>query len=307
MKKEGKKRNIWAIVLVTIAVILLVLFFSAILSVFSSDGFLGNVAVIPVLGTITVQSQSGLLSQEGATSEKIVKFIEDADEDSMVKAIVLDINSPGGSAVASDEIAAAIKKAKKPTVALVREVGASGGYWIASSADHLIVNRMSIVGSIGVISSYIEFAKLLEDYNITYQRLVAGKYKDIGTPFKELTDEERLILQGKLDKIHGYFIDEIAANRGLERDKVLEIATGEIFLGVEALELGLVDELGGYDQVERYLKEEVGLDDVDYVYYRSKTGFWEALSGVMSPFFYYIGMGMGETVFNLNENTGIRI
>ena len=163
MKKRSKQRNIWAIVLIAIAVVLLVLFFSAIFSVFSSDGFLGNVAVIPVAGAITVQSQSGLLAEEGATSEKIVKFIEDADEDSMVKAIVLDINSPGGSAVASDEIAAAIKKAGKPTVALVREVGASGGYWVASSADHVIANRMSVVGSIGVISSYIEFAKLLEN------------------------------------------------------------------------------------------------------------------------------------------------
>ena len=195
MKKTVKKRNVWPIVLVIVVAVLLFLILAMFAAVFGSDGFLGNVAYIPVWGTITVGGQSSFLAQEEATSEKLVKFIEDADEDPLIKAIVLDINSPGGSAVASDEIASAIKRAEKPTVAIVREVGASGGYWVASSTDHIIANRMSIVGSIGVISSYLEFARLLENYNITYQRLVAGKYKDMGTPFKELTEEEESILQ----------------------------------------------------------------------------------------------------------------
>ncbi len=302
-----KKRNVWPIVLVIVVVVLLFLILSIFASLFGSNGFLGNVAYIPVYGVITVNGQSSFLGQEEATSEKLVKFIEDAEEDPLIEAIVFDINSPGGSAVASDEIASAIKRAEKPTIALVREVGASGGYWVASSTDHIIANKMSIVGSIGVISSYLEFARLLENYNITYQRLVAGKYKDMGTPFKELTEEEEMILQTKLDKIHGFFIDEIAANRGLPREKVLEIATGEIFLGIEALELGLVDELGDQKALEKYLKEQIGLEDVDYTYYRSTPSLWEALSGIMSGFFYYIGMGMGETVFNLNKNTGIRV
>jgi protease-4 len=307
LKKEVKKRNIWSIVLVIVVGVLLLMILSVFASLFGSNGFLGNVAVIPVNGVITVHGQSSLLGGEEATSEKLVKFIEEADENSMVEAIVFDINSPGGSAVASDEIASAIKRAEKPTVAIVREVGASGGYWIASSADHIIVNRMSIVGSIGVISSYLEFARLLENYNITYQRLVAGKYKDMGTPLKELDEEERVLIQGKIDKIHSFFIDEIAANRGLEREKVLELATGEIFLGVEALELGLVDELGDQKAVERYLKDEIGLEDIDYIYYRSTPSLWDAFGGIISPFFYYIGMGMGETVFNLNRNLGIQV
>ena len=86
------------------------------------------------------------------------------EENKDIKAIVLEINSPGGSAVASDEIASAVKKSNKPTVAVIREAGASGGYWIASSTDHIIANRMSITGSIGVISSYLEFSGLIEKY-----------------------------------------------------------------------------------------------------------------------------------------------
>lgn len=306
MKKRGKKRSTWWIILTVVLGLLLLIVLSFVLVPDNIYG--GNVAYIPVKGVIMVENGGGgLLGGEVASSERIVDYIEEAAEDPYVEAILFDINSPGGSAVASDEIGQAIKRVDKPTIALVREVGASGGYWIASSTDHIVVNRMSIVGSIGVISSYLEFSRLLENYNITYQRMVAGKYKDMGTPFKELEDEEQEILQAKIDKIHDFFIDEISANRGIERSKVVEIATGEFFLGVEALELGLADELGGHEEAEKYLKEKLGLEYVEYVYYRSKPSLLEALSEITSPFFYYVGMGMGDTLFDTTNTLGIRI
>ena len=107
----------------------------------------------------------------------------------------MEINSPGGSAVASDEIATAVKNAKKPVISLIREVGASGGYWVASASDYIIANRMSITGSIGVISSYLEFSGLMEKYGVGYERLVAGENKDLLTPYKKLEADQKALVQ----------------------------------------------------------------------------------------------------------------
>ncbi len=258
------------------------LFLIFILIFFVSKVTLGNVALIPIVGEITVDGAASLGSRT-VSSEDIVAFITEADANPQVQALVLEINSPGGSAVASDEIAAAIKKTEKPVIALIREVGASGGYWVASTADYIVANRMSITGSIGVISSYLEFSGLMEKYGVGYQRLVAGERKDLGTPFRELSVEERQLLEKKLGKIHDFFIDEIAENRELPKEKVKEIATGEFFLGVEALQLGLVDELGNLDAVEAYLQQQ-GLTSIDYIRYEKKVGLIETLAGVWQEF-----------------------
>ena len=134
----------------------------------------GNVALIPIEGVITTDGGS-YFNEQTISSKNIVEFIEDADKNSQVEAIVLEINSPGGSAVASDEISIAVKKVKKPVVAMIREVGASGGYWVASSADYIVAHRMAITGSIGVISSYLEFSGLMENHGVGYERLVDRK------------------------------------------------------------------------------------------------------------------------------------
>ena len=255
---------------------------------------IGNVAVIPIHGVITVNGEKSFGSSAAVSSTIISDFIEQASKNSQIKAIILEINSPGGSAVASDEIAAAVKKSNKPVVALIREVGASGGYWVASAADYIVANRMSITGSIGVISSYLEFSGIMNDYNLTYQRMIAGKYKDLGTPYKSLQPEERIILQGKLDKIHDFFIQEVAENRGMEESEVRKIATGEFYLGVEALQLGLVDQLGDLTTVENYLKEVHQIESIDKVIYQREIGFLELLAGVFSDFSFQIWKGFAS-------------
>lgn len=293
MKKKVDRSRL-KLVLITIGSVLFVLFvFIPIIFSLFDGAKLGNVALIPIEGEITGNGAQSFGSAS-ISSKDIVSFIEDAEENPQVKVLLLELNSPGGSAVASDEIAAAVKKAQKPVVALIREAGASGAYWIASASDHIIANRMSITGSIGVLSSYLEFSGLMGDYNVSYERLVAGEKKDLGTPFKKLTDQERSILQSKLDKIHFFFMEEVAANRNLELAQVQKIATGEFFLGVEALELGLVDELGGKDEAEAFIQKEYGLADVDYVEYEHKAGFFELLSGVASRFFFNVGEGIGS-------------
>lgn len=293
------KRSRW----VTIGITLLVVWFLAfVLSGFtgvftgeSGDGFSGNVALIPVKGVILGESDDSLFGGGIASSEEIVEQIEKAARKDNIKAIVLEINSPGGSAVASDEIAHALKKVNKTTVAWIREVGASGGYWVASASDHIIANRMSITGSIGVIASYLEFSGLLERYNVTYQRMVAGKYKDLGTPYKKLTPEEAELFQRALDRLRDYFVDEIVRNRNMDEDYVNKIATGMFYVGDEAYELGLVDELGGKDEVIAYIERQEQID-VDFVDYKPKKGFSELFGGVMGEQSFHVGKGIGHAL-----------
>ncbi|MFH0876048.1 MAG: signal peptide peptidase SppA [archaeon] len=293
----NKKAKAWVFVLI---VIIILFFFSMLIAgiisvLFGGDvsAISGNVAVIPIKGTIVTEGSPGIFSQDLTSSSKVVGLIERADKNVNIKAIVFEINSGGGSAVASDEIASKIKKIEKPTVSWIREVGASGAYWIASSTDYIIVNRMSITGSIGVIGSYLQFSGLMSRYNVTYERLVGGKYKDIGTPFKSLEDKERELFQKEIDIIHDYFIDEVSQNRNIPRDKIEEIATGLFYTGVQAKELGLVDELGGEDEVKQYLEKKYNIS-VNYVRYEDKPTFLEMLSQALILPSFYMGKGIGS-------------
>ena len=297
LRMAKKKSKLWILWLAVAGALFsgMVVFGILAVALAGADFRTGNVALIKIRGTITTDGGVDTLGESGTGAADIIGFIEEAEEDSFIKAIVLDINSPGGSAVGSDEIAQAVKRAEKPTVAFVHEIGTSGAYWVASASDHIIANRMSIVGSIGVIASYLEFSKLFEEYGITYQRFVAGKYKDLGSPFKGAGDDERALLQAKLDRLHAFFIDEVAANRGLAREQVQAIATGEIFLGGEGAGLGLVDEVGGQEALEAYL-QTLGIDDVSFKVYEREQTLLDVLGSVASRQFFFIGRGIGNAL-----------
>ncbi len=297
----AKKRRVWPIVLTVVALLFVFLIILPLSFSLMGNTSFGNVAVIPIEGPIMGSAAQSAFGPPVVSSQDIVHFIESASENSQVEVLVLEINSPGGGAVASDEIAQAVKNVEKPVVALIREVGASGGYWVASAADHIITNRMSITGSIGVISSYLEFSGLMDEYGVGYERLVAGDRKDIGIPFKQLDAEEKLILQGKLDRIHDFFIQEIAENRGMSEAKVRSLATGEFYLGVEALEFGLVDQLGGEEETEQFIKERYGLEEVNYIVYQKQAGFFDLLGGVLSQFSFQMGNGIGSAFTQQNN------
>lgn len=303
MKKEVKQTSPWKIVAIVVGILGGLFFLLVVLPLivlFDGDHLTGNIALIPIEGVITTDGSS-YFGEQTVSSQNIVEFIEEAEENPLIQGILLEINSPGGSAVASDEIGQAVKKTTKPVVAVIREMGTSGGYWVASTADQIIANRMSMTGSIGVISSYLEFGEFLNQYNVTYQRLVAGKHKDLGSPLKTLEPEEREIIQIKLDRIHQFFIEEIAGNRNLSMEYVTELATGEFFLGVEAKEFGLIDQLGDRQQAEDYFIAQLGLTEVTYAEYRPPTGFFEALSGVISEYFFHIGQGIAATMIQTNN------
>ena len=299
----AQKKRKWLIVLFIVLGIFFFMIFLGIVSLFfgvDSTKLPGNVALIEIKGVIVGDRQRGDFFGTSTSSEDVVELIEKAKKNPAIKAVVFEINSPGGSAVASDEIGQAIKDLDKISVAWIREVGASGGYWVASATDHIIANRMSITGSIGVIASYLEFSGLMKDYNVTYQRMVAGKYKDIGSPFKPLSDEERDLFQERLDVMRDYFIDEVASNRNLPRESVDEIATGLFYLGTEAKELGLVDQLGSKKEVIEYLKEKIG-EVPEIVEYKKSTSLFDILGEVMSRNSFFVGRGIGSMIFDRNS------
>ena len=266
-----------------------------------------KIAVVPIKGVITTSAGSiSPLQQSGTTSKEIIEFLEKAEDDKKVKAIVLDINSPGGTVVASREVAEKVKEIEKPTVAVIRDVGASGAYWIATASDLIVADPLSITGSVGVIASYLEFSELFDEYGITYQGLKAGELKDMGSPFKTLTSQERSIIQKKLDRVHEHFIDEVVKNRELPESSVSEISTGVYFLGEEALELGLIDEFGNKaDAIDR-AEELAEIEDSKVVEYEKESTLLDVLTNINAMSFFYMGKGIGAQL-QQTEMKGLEI
>jgi len=304
MEKTPEKSNKFKFVLKVVLVLILISFVMAgIISFFIDDDFeslTGNVALIEIKGTIFGEKGRDLFFEDVTSSTEIRKLIRRADKNDNIKAIIFEINSPGGSAVASDEIADAIKKTNKTTVAWIREIGTSGAYWAASATDHIIANRMSITGSIGVIASYLQFGEFLSDRNISYERLVSGTFKDIGSPFKKLTPRERALFQKNLDKIHDYFVEEVANNRNMKKKDVEKLASGLFYLGIEAKELGLVDTLGGRDEVISYIEEELDIE-VEIVRYKKDRSIFDVFASAFNQQSFYIGKGIASGFFTKSK------
>lgn len=262
----------------------------------------GKIVVIPINGMITLNGGGSLLS-ESVSGQAIVDKINTAIEDDSVKGIVLEINSPGGTVLGSKIVADKVKSVDKPVVAVITEQGTSGAYWIASQADAIVVDDLSIVGSIGVLGSYLDFSGLLNDYNITYQRLVAGDYKDISSPYKEMTIEEEEFVQERLDAIHEYFIKDVASGRKMSYEDVADLSEGLFYLGFEAKDLGLVDYVGDREYAINLTKSLAGLKDGQISEYKDEEGFLQSIFGDYVAYSsFHIGQGIGSVlVSNSNE------
>ncbi|HNT57089.1 MAG TPA: signal peptide peptidase SppA [Syntrophales bacterium] len=191
------------------------------------------------VGVILVQ---GVL----ADARGIIEQIDEFDGNDSVKAVVLRVESPGGGVVPSQEIYDRLKKVKenKIVVASLGAVAASGGYYIACAADKIVANPGTVTGSIGVILQFPLFEELFRKIGIGSTTIKSGKYKDMGSPFRELTPGERAFLQGVTNDIYDQFVDTVLASRNIPPSRTAEIAEGKIFTGRQALELGLVDALG---------------------------------------------------------------
>ncbi len=202
----------------------------------------GKEGLLAKTGKVGVVEISGAITDAKPTLNHLKKF-HDSDN---IKAIVLRVNSPGGAVGPSQEILEEVYKIrkKKKVVASLGTVAASGGYYIASGADVIMANPGTLTGSIGVIMNFTNVEQLIHKLGIELFNLKAGKFKDVGSPVRPMTETERAYLQKLLDNVHEQFIIDVAKGRRLLAHKVREVADGRIFTGEIAQTLGLVDRLG---------------------------------------------------------------
>ncbi len=178
-------------------------------------------------------------------SDEMIRCLGKLEKDRRVKAVILEIDSPGGTPYASKEIADAVKKLTISTVAQIRERGTSGAYWIASACDAIIADPLSTMGGIGTRADRLDLSELAKKLGIKVDTFARGEYKDMGSPYSQTSEKEKAFIQQHVDSFNQYFVEEIKKNRKIEDQKLLEdITSGKSFLGKEALDLGLIDQLG---------------------------------------------------------------
>lgn len=255
---------------------------------------LGNgIAVIEIEGVIaerSVYTPAGF----SAGSGDIIENLRSAERDANVKAIVLYIDSPGGSVVASDEIYRVVKEAQKPVVAYLGDIAASGAYYIACGADKIVAHPASLTGSIGVIVEVPHVEDLMKKLGIEVTVIKSGPFKDEGSYFREMTEEEKAYWQEMIDKVHRMFVEVVAQGRNLPVEEVEKLANGRVYLGQDALELGLVDELGTFDDALALAAEMGGISGrYRIIRYRKAPGLldllfssvaqkpWDLLEGIL--------------------------
>lgn len=215
----------------------------------------------------TLGSQAPRVSLLARVREELKK----AEEDERVRALVVRINSPGGTATASDilyrELSAFKAKRRVPVVAVITDVGASGGYYVALAADTIVAHPTSVTGSIGVMVLTLNAEGLLHKVGVSPLTIKSGAKKDMGSPFRGLTDEERAIFQGVIDDLHARFVALVARERGIAEEKVRALADGRIYTARQARELGLVDRVGYVEEAVEAAKQAAGLSEARVVMY----------------------------------------
>jgi len=225
--------------------------------------------------TFSSVNRIGVVSINGPIydSLKISEQLEEFANDGSIIAVVLRVDSPGGGVAASQEIYDAVvelRKSKK-VVASMGSIAASGGLLVACAADKIIANPGTITGSISAIMQFANFEELLKKIGLKSSVVKSGKYKDIGSPLRDMTPEERKIIQELVDDIYNQFIDVVVKDRKLSREKVLEIADGRVFSGRRAKEYGLIDDLGDMNYAAKLATQLAGKDGkYELVYPRKK-------------------------------------
>lgn len=261
-----------------------------------------GIAIIKINKPIYFSSQPGFLSSSSGINT-ILQLIKRAEEDKRIKGVLFEINSPGGSPVATEEIVRAIEKLKrkKPAVAWIADVGASGAYWIASSCNKTYADALSITGSIGVYSASTDLSRLYDWLGINITIIKSGKYKDMGSSSRGLTDEEKKILQNVVNITHNHFIKSVAKNRGLDIDYVRKLATGRIYIGEEAKKLRLIDDTLGREEAIAQTGIISGLGPQPQIIdIRPEPNISELLRSLTQAFGQGVGQGVTYTLKSLH-------
>ncbi|HEX9934315.1 MAG TPA: signal peptide peptidase SppA [bacterium] len=254
-----KKRNDWLLGFFLAAImVLFILVFASI----ASRKRVGTETTIPVSSG---GARIAAVEMNGAfySSDRIVKQFKILGEQKSVKAVVLRIDSPGGTVGSAQEIYDAVRRVRdggKPVVVSMGDVAASGGYYAACGADTIMANPGTTTGSIGVVAEFPSIDGLLDKIGIRINVIKSGRYKDTGSPYRSLTEEDRVYLQSWINDAYDQFVDMITKERELSRQKVLALADGRVFTGRQAKELGLIDLLGTYEDAITLAAKMAGIE-----------------------------------------------
>ena len=213
-------------------------------------GTSGNIGIVEIRGMIL-------------TSKKIIEDIQDFQNDKDIKAIILRIESPGGGIGPSQEIYREIVKVKrdKKVIASMGAVAASGGYYIASATDGIVANPGTITGSIGVIMEYANIMEIAKKIGISPVIIKSGEFKDVGSPLRQLKDNEKKLLQDLVDELHQQFVEDAAHGRNMAVADMSKLSDGRVYTGQRALSLKLIDRLGNLDDAVQWAGELAGIED----------------------------------------------
>lgn len=255
--------------------LLLLIFILFFLIVYSVAIFTGDGKPFSLRDKIGVVTVGKIISDSYPVVDQLVEY----GGDDSIKAVVVRVDSPGGGVVPSQEIYNAILslKKKKKVVVSMGSVAASGGYYIACAADKIVANPGTITGSIGVIAHFSNVEELLKKIGLKPSIIKSGKYKDIGSPLREMTQDEKRLFQGVIDDIYDQFLEAVSTNRNIQKEKVADIADGRIFTGRQALKLKLVDFLGDKEYAINLAAKLSGIEGEPKVVYPRKKGlgFWK--------------------------------
>jgi len=239
-----------------------------------------RIAVLDLEGIIQDIDLSVFLT-EGYHHEQFLGMIEQAGEDSSIAAIILKINSPGGAVGETAQIHRKLVELQetydKPIYVSMGATAASGGYYVAAPADKIFAEPATITGSIGVIMESINYSELAENYGVHFNTIKSGKHKDIMSPNREMTSEERDILQSMIDEMYDDFVQVIVDGRQMDEEEVRKIGDGRVYTGRQAQEVGLVDEVGNFEDALLAMQEDFHLQDAQVVQYEIGTNFLSSL------------------------------
>jgi protease IV len=253
-------------------------------SAYTASGIGDAVAVVRVEGTILSGDETD--SSTNAISGTVISQLQAAAADPTVKAIILRVDSPGGSVTGSAQIWEAVNKLEKPVVASMSAVAASGGYYVSAPADYIIARPDTLTGSLGVIMTLYDATELIEKAGIKVIDITSGENKAIGSMFAEMTPEQRQILEGLATESYNEFVRIIAEGRGMSEAEVLPLADGRVYSGRQALENGLIDALGDFDEAVQKAAELGGIPGepriVEYEQLPSISEFLTGLSTQLS-------------------------
>jgi protease-4 len=238
----------------------------------------GKVAIIEVEGMLMNAKGGGLLQPTENHVSRFVQEFDRAAKDEAVKAVVLRVNSPGGTVTASDIMYQTVvrfrQQTHKPVVASLQDVAASGAYYVSCGSDTIIAHPTSIVGSIGVIFNAFSFAGTMEKIGAKSEAIKSGPLKDMGSPFRELDPQSRQVMQGLVDEYYHRFVSIVTTNRGLKDDEKVKLTTdGRVFSGEQAAQLGLVDRTGLLDDAIAEAKKRGNAPNAKVVLYRRPFGY----------------------------------